>query len=170
MPALGQKRSCSAATIVFIRSTRLRAAEMLAHPLRHFRLALDHKARCLASLESAANRRRDERALLALAEPLEAMGLCLSASSWALSSVSSTFSASRLIFRRFITSPLLPSSTICSVLLCLSCSRLFSKRHVDMANSARSKSLSASISSIDCGSLARRRDVVSLQAGALQRK
>src|SRR5262245_60247880 len=91
-----------------------------------FQAALDHRARCLVSLESAANRPRDERALLALAVPfsLESMGLCLSASSWALSSISSTFSASRSIFSRLITPALLSSSTTWSVLLCLSCSRL----------------------------------------------
>jgi hypothetical protein len=67
---------------------------------RHFKSALGHRARCLPSLESAANRTRDERALLALAVPLslEPMGLCLSASSWALSSVKLYFERVALDF------------------------------------------------------------------------
>src|SRR5262245_63606816 len=97
MSALGQKQTYEVQNGM---SVLLPKRHRIDHALRHFRSALRHRARCLPSSELAVSRPRDERALVALGVPLplEAMDHCLSASSWALSSISSTFSVSRSIF------------------------------------------------------------------------
>ncbi|MBA7651716.1 hypothetical protein ES703_59535 [subsurface metagenome] len=67
-------------------------------------------------------------------------------------------------FMRLIASVFLPSSASWLVVLFLSCSTLISSRRADIANSARSWSLSAWISAIDSGVAASMRLVVSRTA------
>ena len=68
------------------------------------------------------------------------------------------------IFMRLMASVFLPSSASWLVVLFLSCSTLISSRRADIANSARSWSLSAWISAIDSGVAASSRRVVSRTA------
>src|ERR1035437_3369328 len=75
------------------------------------------------------------------------------ASTLVLSAMISAFNASPSTLSRLMASPFVPSSTSWLVVLFLSSSMMISRRRVDIAKSARSRSLSARISSTAAGRL-----------------